>query len=159
MRIHEMTSCWELPTTEPPPRWCSNAMISYGEGGRSHIEPERVNVPQSHLVCGGDTSWREAGRWVHARKWQKGENECIRAEREVRWVTGDGLWTWAAMMLWSPVGSRASSHTEHVQSAQISSSPFYLSPMEMMCEFISSHICNHAKPKWCSSFAAKLFLF
>lgn len=94
---------------------------------------------------------QEGGFIAAARKWQKGENECSQAGREVRWVTVDGLWTCTAMMLWSPAGSRASSNTKHVQSAQISSTPLCLSLMKMMCEFISSQIYNSAKSKWYSS--------
>lgn len=56
-----------------------------GVGTRgSHIEPERVNVPQTAraIWCvakkpvGGR---QEDGFIATARKWQKGENECSRA--------------------------------------------------------------------------------
>lgn len=42
----------------------------------------------------------------------------------------------------------ASSHTKHIQSAQISFTPLCLSLMEIMCELIRSQIQSSALFKW-----------
>lgn len=77
-----MTFCCEVPapTTEPPSR---DATVCYGGW------PERVNVPQTAraIWCVAEKPVgrrQEDGFIATARKWQKGENECSRAGREVR---------------------------------------------------------------------------
>ncbi len=51
-----------------------------------HVQTERVNVfsdKQSHLACGGDTSWREAGRRVQQGREKMAESERMSALNQV----------------------------------------------------------------------------
>lgn len=138
------TNHWAV--TPPPPRWCSNATFSYGVW-ESHIEPERVNVPQSHLLCGGDNSWREAGRWVHRCLKMAEGREWVFTSRarglvnHCRWIV-DLRADDALISCQEPV-----KFTHRARFVCIHQLYTALTLMEMMCEFISSQIYNSAKCK------------
>lgn len=119
--------------TTPPPYWWLGCERLAKNLSRWDWKGKCFLGKRSHLVCGGDTSWKEAGRLVQwackkiaeGREWLLWIRQCSRPGWEVRWFT-DVLWTCLVPMLQSPVGSRVTAHTTQAQFAQICSPLTYL---------------------------------